>query len=46
MEPFNNESVAETKSVSNCIYANLIHIMKESTFEYYNMRIVLGLECN
>lgn len=23
----------------------LIHIMKESTNEYYNMRIALGIEC-
>ena len=27
------------------IYAELIHIMKDSTQEYYNMRIALGLEC-
>ena len=27
------------------IYAELVRIMKESTTEYYNMRIALGLEC-
>ena len=27
------------------IYTELIRIMKESTQEYYNMRIALGLEC-
>ena len=27
------------------VYAELISIMKDSTREYYNMRIALGLEC-
>lgn len=27
------------------IYTELIRIMKDSTQEYYNMRIALGLEC-
>ena len=27
------------------VYAELIRIMKESTTEYYNMRLALGLEC-
>ena len=27
------------------VYAELVRIMKESTTEYYNMRIALRLEC-
>ncbi len=27
------------------VYPELVRIMKESTTEYYNMRIALGLEC-
>ena len=27
------------------VYTELIRIMKESTTEYYNMRIALGMEC-
>lgn len=27
------------------VYAELISIMKDSTQEYYNMRLALGLEC-
>ena len=27
------------------VYTELIRIMKDSTQEYYNMRIALGLEC-
>ena len=27
------------------VYAELVRIMKESTTEYYNMRLALGLEC-
>ena len=32
-------------SAGMSVYAELIRIMKESTTEYYNMRIALGLEC-
>jgi len=45
MEPFDNEIVAENNAVVDNIYARLICIMKESTFEYYNMRMALRLEC-
>ena len=27
------------------VYAELVRIMKESTTEYYNMKVALGLEC-
>ena len=37
MEPFNDSS--------KTLYSELISIMKQSTQEYYNMRITLGLEC-
>ena len=37
MEPFSYS----TKT----LYSELISIMKQSTQEYYNMRITLGLEC-
>ena len=32
-------------SAGMSVYAELIRIMKESTTEYYNMRIALRLEC-
>lgn len=34
MEPFDNKIVPEKEAVDNSVYANLIYIMKESTFEY------------
>ena len=45
LEPFDNEIVSENKTTCDNKYAHLICLMKESTFEYYNMRIALGLEC-
>ncbi len=33
MEPFEN------------IYQQIVSVMKQSTQEYYNMRMVLGLKC-
>lgn len=45
LEPFDNEIVSENKTTCDNKYAHLICVMKESTFEYYNMRIALGLEC-
>ncbi len=45
LEPFNNEIVSENKTIgNNVVYKSLISIMKESAFEYYNMRMVLGLK--
>jgi len=44
LEPFNKKTVLENKSAGNDVYARLIHIMKESTFEYYNMRMALGMK--
>lgn len=45
LEPFDKKIVTENKTDGNDIYAGLIYIMKESTFEYYNTRMALGLEC-
>ncbi len=45
LEPFDNEIVSENKTTCDNKYAHLICVMKEYTFEYYNMRIALGLEC-
>lgn len=44
MEPNNNKILPYKNNIVN-IYQDLISIMKESTNEYYNMRMVLGLEC-
>lgn len=40
MEPFDKVIISEIS-----LYSSLIHVMKQSTQEYYNMRIALGLEC-
>lgn len=40
MEPFDKAIVPEIS-----IYSSLIHIMKQSTQEYYNMRSILGFKC-
>lgn len=42
MEP-NNKTLSHKNNAVN-IYQDLISIMKESTNEYYNMRMVLALE--
>lgn len=42
MEPNNEKIVSQKTNVVN-LYQNIVSIMKESTNEYYNMRIVLGL---
>lgn len=39
MEPFDKVIVLEIS-----LYSTLIHIMKQSTQEYYHMRSILGLE--
>lgn len=44
MEPNNNKILPYKNNIVN-IYQDLISIMKESTNEYYNMRMVLGLKC-
>ena len=43
MEPSDKEIVAHDID-SGKIYQRIVFIMKQSTQEYYNMRIVLGLE--
>lgn len=41
MEPFDKAIVSEIS-----LYSSLIHVMKQSTQVYYNMRLSLGLETN
>lgn len=43
MEPNNNEILPCKNNIVN-ICQDLISIMKQSTNEYYNMRMVLGLK--
>lgn len=44
LEPFDNKNVSQ-KNLAHNLCLNLVSIMKQSTQEYYNMRMVLGLEC-
>lgn len=44
LEPIDNGIVSQ-KTLSNNIYHRIVHIMKLSTQEYYNMRTVLDLKC-
>ena len=32
-------------NITNNIYKKVVSVMKQSTQEYYNMRMVLGLKC-
>lgn len=41
MKPFDKAIVPKIS-----LYSSLIHVMKQSTQEYYNMRLALGLECS
>ena len=43
MEPNDSEIVSQNINSDN-IYCRLVHIMKQSTQEYDNIRMVLGLE--
>jgi len=44
LEPVDSEVVSQ-KTLPNNIYQRIVYIMKQSTQEYYNIRMVLGLEC-
>lgn len=44
LKPCDNEIVSQ-KTLPNNIYHRIVSVMKQSTQEYYNMRIVLRLEC-
>lgn len=44
LELFDKNNLTQNNTVSN-IYQRIVLVMKESTQEYYNMRMVLGLEC-
>ena len=39
MEPFDKIILPK-----NILYSNLVYVLKDSTFEYFNMRIILGLD--
>ena len=43
LEPCDSEIVSRNINSDN-IYCRLVHIMKQSTQEYYNIRMVLRLE--
>lgn len=43
-EPFDTSNISHERSSSNK-YLNLISMLKQSTQEYYNIRMILGLEC-
>ena len=44
LEPNDNETIPQ-KTLPNNVYQRIVYIMKQSTQEYYNMRMILGLEC-
>ena len=44
LEPVDSEIVSQ-KTLPDNIYQRIVYIMKQSTQEYYNMRMVLGLKC-
>lgn len=45
LEPFDKKIIANLGDKCN-VYHKVVLVMKYSTQEYYNMRIVLGLEIN
>lgn len=44
LEPFDTNKISPNNSANN-LYCELISSVKQSTQEYYNMRMALGLEC-
>ena len=47
MEPFDKNIISDKNAGATSgrnVYTELVRIMKDSTQEYYNMRITLGLE--
>jgi hypothetical protein len=48
LEPFehpdDNEILSQMMSSDN-LYHRIVSVMKQSTQEYYNMRMLLGLKC-
>jgi hypothetical protein len=45
LEPCDNEILSQMMQSDN-IYQQIVRIMKQSTQEYYNMRMVLKVKCN
>ena len=43
-QPTDNEILSQMMQADN-IYQQIVHIMKQSTQEYYNIKMVLRLEC-
>ena len=44
LEP-NDKEIVTQNTLPNNIYQRIVHTMKQSTQEYYNMRMLLGLKC-
>ena len=44
LEPQDNPNISQ-KAILKNMHKELISMMKQSTQEYYNIRIILGLEC-
>lgn len=43
-QPTDNEILSQMMSSDN-LYHRIVSVMKQSTQEYYNMRMLLGLKC-
>jgi len=43
-QPADNEILSQMMSSDN-LYHRIVSVMKQSTQEYYNMRMLLGLKC-
>lgn len=49
MEPFDKNIISDKNAGATSgrsVYTELVRIMKESTTEYYNMRLALGFNCS
>ena len=49
MEPFDKNIISDKTAGSTAgmsVYTELVRIVKESTTEYYNMRLALGFKCS
>ena len=44
MEP-NDNGIVSQETLPDNIYHRIVCVMKQSTQEYYNMRMLLGLKC-
>ena len=44
-QPTDNEMLSQMMMSENIYHNRIVYIMKQSTQEYYNMRMILGLKC-